>query len=62
MNPNEVNWTNPNTNEKFIHRDRADGTSQFLYGPKDKPGEKCHGHAEFDQNRNLTFNRDPRDG
>jgi len=57
---NKIEWTNPNTNEKFIHKERPDGSSQFLYGPKDSAFEQRHGHAEFNRNRNITFNRDPK--
>lgn len=53
-------FTNPNTNEKFVHRDNSDGSSTFLYGPKDTGGEKNHGHAEFDASRLVTYNRKPR--
>ncbi len=55
----DLNWTNPDTDEKFIHKERTDGSIQFIYGPKDSDGEKNHGHAEFDRDHTLTFNRDP---
>ena len=53
-------WTNPNTGEKFIHREKADGTRDLLYGPKDTDGQRNHGHAVFDQSGNVVFNRNPR--
>lgn len=52
-------YTNPITNEKFIHTENSDGSVQFLYGPKDTSTEKLHGHAEIDANGNVTFNRNP---
>lgn len=55
-----VNWSNPNTGEKFIHREKADGSHDLLYGPKDTDGERNHGHAVFDQSGNVIFNRNPR--
>lgn len=56
----KTEWTNPKTDEKFIHKDLKNGKSQFLYGPKDKKMDKRHGHAEFDASRNITFNRKPK--
>jgi hypothetical protein len=43
-----VEFTNPVTNEKYIHKEKKDGTVNFYYGPKDTPTEKKHGHAVFD--------------
>ena len=55
----KVSWTNPNTGEKFIHREKANGTRDLLYGPKDTDGQRNHGHAVFDQSGNVVFNRNP---
>ena len=55
-----VEFTNPVTNEKFIHKEKKDGTVNFYYGPKDTLAEKKHGHAVFDQSRNVVFNRNPK--
>lgn len=52
-------FTNPVTNEKFIHKVRKDGKTDFFYGPKDTAGEKNHGHAVIDHG-NVIFNRNPR--
>ena len=60
MTDKKVEWTNPDTNEKFIHKPKKDGTTDFFYGPKDKAGEKNHGHTVFDQNRNVVYNRNPK--
>ena len=60
-NKNKIEWTNPTTGEKFVHKERSDGSTEFLYGPKDTPEEKRHGHAEIDSSGNVTFNRDPKD-
>ena len=59
MSDKKVEWTNPNTKEKFIHKPKADGTVDFFYGPKDTPTEKNHGHAVL-RNGNVIFNRNPK--
>lgn len=56
----KVDWTNPITNEKFIHKPRKDGGTDFFYGPKDTPESKNHGHAIFNKTRNIIFNRNPK--
>jgi len=59
MSDKKVEWTNPFNNEKLIHKERKDGMIDFFYGPKDKAGEKNHGHTIFD-NHNVIFNRNPK--
>ena len=60
MGDKKVEWTNPITNEKFIHKPKKDGTTDFLYGPKDNAGKKNHRHAVIDKNRKIIFNRNPK--
>lgn len=57
----DVEFTNHYTGEKFIHKENPDGSSTLFYGPKDTSTEKKHGHAEFDKNGNVIFNRNPKD-
>lgn len=57
---NNVEFTNPVTNEKFIHRGKKDDTVNFYYGPKDASTDKKHDHAVFDQLRNVVFIRNPK--
>lgn len=54
-----VKFTNSYTGEKFIHREKANGTVDFLYGPKDTPLQKMHGHAVIGANGSVIFNRNP---
>lgn len=60
MDEKKVEWTNPNTNEKFIHKPKAGGITDFFYGPKDTGDQKNHGHAVFDKSGNVIFNRKPK--
>ena len=53
----EVPWTNPVTNEKFIHRERQSGQIDFFYGPRETFGEG-HGHTRI-INGNVQFDRNP---
>jgi hypothetical protein len=59
MGKDDAKFTNPVTGEKFVHIDLADGSSELLYGPKDTATEKKHGHADFDADRSVTYNRNP---
>ena len=56
----KVEWTNPISNEKFIYKEKGDGLTHFIYGPKDTGDQKNHGHSIFDQSRNVIFNRNPK--
>lgn len=55
-----VDWTNPDTDEKFIHTENQNGNKELLYGPKDSAEEKKHGHAVFDKWGNVVYNRKPK--
>jgi len=55
-----LKFTNPVTNEKFIHREKNDGKVDFFYGPKDTLSEKKHGHIVFGQDRSVIFIRNPK--
>ena len=56
---NNISFTNPITNEKFIHKEKKDGTVNFYYGLKDSSAEKKHCHAILDQSRIVGFIRNP---
>jgi hypothetical protein len=56
----KIDWTNPNTGEKYVHVEKSDGERHLFYGPKDQGGEKQHGHAVFDSNGQVVFNRQPK--
>ncbi len=60
MAKNKVEWTNPDTNEKFVHTEKDGGSKHLYYGPKDTPDDKNHGHAVFDSHGNVLANRKPR--
>ena len=56
----KVEWTNPQTGEKYIHKEKGDGVKHLLYGPPDTKDEKRHGHAVFDQHGRVEYNRNPK--
>lgn len=46
---------NPNSDEIFVHRDRADGKRDLKFGDT---GTNLEGHAVLGQNGNPSFIRD----
>ena len=55
----KVEWTHPETGEKFIHKEKGDGVKHLYYGPPDTKAEKRHGHAVFDDKGRVKYNRNP---